>query len=292
MVEFGDRNVSSNIDDRDPREWKADKPKRTGLYVAGGFVAALATGAAGVAVTGVNTVLGFLGLSLEIPVPTLDEERELSLKDKAGILLRDTEVVWGEIFPINGKPYEEPTMVLYKDQAASQCGVVTGQQGPVYCAFDRKIYFDLEFINRLEAEWSARGDFPMAFIIAHEVGHHVQNLTGDMDRYFNAFGDPNAEPLNQLQVRLELQADCFAGVWTNRAEQKFEILSDGDLQEGIDAAFAFGDDTVQMRTRGVINEAAFTHGSGEQRARWFQKGFAAGDHTACDTWSVTPYDAL
>ncbi|MCI4661822.1 MAG: neutral zinc metallopeptidase [Neomegalonema sp.] len=292
MVDYGDRGPSSHIEDRDPREWEKTSPKRSGIGVIAGFLGALAIGVGGVMIGGVNQVLEFIGIERQIPIPELDDARALSLKDKAAILLGDTERVWGRAFAAQGKTYDPVTLVLYADQATGQCGVVTGRQGPVYCAFDRKIYLDLEFINTLEAEWQAKGDFPMAFIIAHETGHHVQNLNGEMDRYFNAFSDPNAEAVNQLQVRLELQADCYSGVWTHHAEAQFGILEDGDIEEAIAAAFAFGDDTLQMRTRGVINEAAFTHGSGEQRARWFQIGFKSGDLASCNTWDVQPFDKL
>lgn len=276
MVQLGGRRPSGNIEDRRP-----GGGRRSGLIVGLGFVSALAVGAASVAMTGVNTVLEWAGIERRLTIP---EPRRAELDQFAAVILGDTERVWSAEFAAEGRAYPPPTLVFYEGQTTSGCGVVTADFGPVYCSFDAHVLIDLSFFDAVAGVFGAEGDFPPAYILAHEVAHHVQALTGDLDRFYRKL-DAGAERANFLQVRLELQADCLAGVWTKKADQAFDLLDPGDLAEAIDAARIFGDDALQMQAQGAVNEAGFTHGAGEQRARWFMTGYETGARTACDTWT-------
>lgn len=286
MVDIGDRKKSQNVIDR-----RVDKSSGMSGWTMAGFgggaAAAAGAGALAWGLGGVEAFLCSMGLAT-CPVP---EDRKARLDEYAAVILADTETVWGEEFAERGETYRPAKMVLHDEQQSSICGVIPAGQGPAYCKFDETIYLDLRFFSDRVAGEGALGDFPPAFIIAHEIGHHVQNITGEYDeKFFGQLDDPEQDP-NQLSVRLELQADCYAGVWTKRADVKFGLLEPGDIDEGIKTASTFGDDAQQMRESGVINEAAFQHGTAEQRVKWFQQGFDQGARAACDTWSVD-YDAL
>lgn len=292
MVKLGDRKTSENVVDRRAAGAKGTKTRgRAGTYAALGFLAAFGGAVATVSINGVNWALDLVGLPRISLAPPLTESRGADLKEFASVILGDTERVWGAAFQEMGRTYRPATLVLYTDQGTSQCGAVTGALGPVYCIVEEAIYIDLEAFNEIAGEYGVEGDFPAVFVIAHEVAHHVQKLMGDVDRFYLSLDPPTSYPLNQAQVRFELQADCLAGVFTKRADDAFDLLESGDLDEGIQAALRQGDDTVQMKERGVISEASFTHGSGEQRARWFQEGFKTGEVASCDTWEMA-YDDL
>lgn len=216
----------------------------------------------------------------------------LSEADKAsgafvGVVLADTEDAWNGIFQAAGRRYEEPALVLFSDAIDFACGYAQSATGPFYCPADRKVYLDTSFFNEMASRLGASGDFAQAYVIAHEVGHHVQTLLGISQRVHQASRLQSEEQANRESVKLELQADCFAGVWANRTERAKQILEAGDIEEAMRAAAAVGDDRLQSRGRGYVVPESFTHGTSEQRARWFRRGLDTGDVNACDTFSAT-----
>ena len=202
-------------------------------------------------------------------------------------VLGDTEDVWTQLFQQQGLAYEEPALVLFSGEVESACGYASAASGPFYCPADSKLYIDLDFYNELSTKYGAPGDFAQAYVIAHEVGHHVQNLLGASSKVHQLQQRVSKEEGNDLSVRLELQADYYAGVWAHFAEQR-QILEAGDLEEGLRAASAVGDDRLQLQARGYVVPESFTHGSSEQRARWFRKGFQSGDMAGGDTFRAGP----
>jgi len=199
-------------------------------------------------------------------------------------VLGDTEKVWGDIFRQHGATYREPTMVIYRGSTKSGCGHASSQMGPFYCPADQKVYLDLGFFNELASKHNATGDFAQAYVLAHEIGHHIQNMEGTLSKVQQmkqqARGKAGA---NKLQVKVELQADCYAGVWAHHAEKRFHILEQGDIEEALRAASAIGDDTLQKEAQGYVVPDAFTHGSSEDRVKWFRKGIRSGDIASCNT---------
>ena len=200
------------------------------------------------------------------------------------MVLADTEETWGELFKRAGKTYSEPKLVLYSGATQSGCGVGQAAMGPFYCPLDRKLYIDLSFYRDLQTRFKAPGDFAQAYVIAHEIGHHVQNLLGIAEEVRRVQSRAGERQGNQLQVRMELQADCFAGIWAAQANRNKRLLEPGDIEEGLRAAAAVGDDRIQMASRGYVSPESFTHGSSEQRMRWFRRGLETGDLKACDTF--------
>ena len=202
-----------------------------------------------------------------------DENRQF-----VGAVMKTTEDIWGEILPQQARVrYQQPKLVLFSGQTPSACGYGEAAMGPFYCPGDQKLYLDFDFFKELQTEFRADGDFARAYVIAHEVGHHVQNLLGTMAKVQRAGQN------NRLSVALELQADCFAGVWANHAERK-GLVEAGDAEEAIRAASAVGDDTIQRRTQGVVMPDSFTHGSSQQRMQWFAKGMQSGDMRQCEAF--------
>jgi len=221
------------------------------------------------------------------PAGTSREARppeENRLADFVSVVLADTEDTWKELFRRSGETYREPTLVLFSDAAESACGFADSAVGPFYCPKDRKIYIDLGFYRDLKERFRAPGDFAQAYVIAHEVGHHVQNLLGISEKVQNARARLNGAEGNRLSVRLELQADCLAGVWAHHANRARNILETGDVEEALGAASAIGDDRLQKQTRGFVVPDTFTHGTSEQRVRWFQAGIESGDMNRCNTF--------
>ena len=215
--------------------------------------------------------------------PTNPQEDEL--KQFSATVLASTEDVWADIFRQQGRTYSKPTLVLFTDAVRSACGEAGAAVGPFYCPGDQKLYLDLSFFNDLQTRFRAPGDFAQAYVIAHEVGHHVQNLLGTMDKVDSLRGRISEAEANELSVRLELQADFLAGVWAHYAQQK-GILEPGDIEEALGAASAVGDDRLQREGQGVVIPDSFTHGTSEQRARWFRKGLETGDLRQGDTFNV------
>ena len=200
------------------------------------------------------------------------------LRQFVAVVLADTEDVWGSLLPraVN-RPYEQPKLVLFSAQVESACGFASAARGPFYCPGDRKVYLDLAFFDEMKRKFGAPGDFAMAYVVAHEVGHHIQNLLGLSDQVHAARGRVSQEEYNALSVRLELQADYLAGCWAHHAQRSKNILEKGDLEEALNAANAIGDDTLQRRAQGYVVPDSFTHGSSAQRVRWFKRGFESGD---------------
>ena len=214
--------------------------------------------------------------------PTAEEQELFEL---VTVTLADTEEVWQEIFREKGATYVEPNMVVFTDAVQSACGNAGSATGPFYCPADQKIYIDLSFYNQLK-QLEAPGDFAMAYVVAHEVGHHVQNLLGISEQVQSQRRVLSEEEYNQLSVRLELQADFFAGLWAHHAQDKFNILQEGDIEEALNAANAIGDDRLQKRSQGYVVPDAFTHGTSAQRVRWFRKGFESGKLEEGDTFNA------
>lgn len=207
------------------------------------------------------------------------------------VVLADTEDVWSQQFQQVGKRYEDPTLVMFRGTVQSACGFQQAATGPFYCPLDQKVYIDLSFFDEMQEGLGAGGDFAQAYVIAHEVGHHVQNMLGISEEVHRKRTRVGKEEANELSVRQELQADFLAGVWAHHAQQNWNILEEGDIEEAMNAATAIGDDRLQMQSRGVVVPESFTHGSSEQRARWFYKGLKTGDMDQGDTFSI-PYDQL
>ena len=204
----------------------------------------------------------------------------------SSVVLAETEKVWSEIFAQNGQQYPAPVMVIYTDQTETACGRGSAAAGPFYCPGDRKVYLDTRFFNELKSRFGAPGDFAAAYVIAHEVGHHVQTITGVADQVREAQSRASQSAANGLQVMMELQADCYAGLWAHKAERASGILDEGDIEEALQAAAAIGDDTLQRNAGRRVSKESFTHGSSEQRVRWFMQGFQTGDVNSCDTFSA------
>jgi predicted metalloprotease len=199
-------------------------------------------------------------------------------------VLGDTEDTWSAIFAQSGQQYPAPLLALFSQGINTACGSATSAAGPFYCPGDRKIYIDLAFFRQLETEFAAQGDFAKAYVIAHEVGHHVQTVLGTSDKVRAAQQRASEADANALQVRMELQADCYAGIWANHADTARQLLEAGDIDEALAAASAVGDDTIQRRVQGHVNQESFTHGSGAQRQEWFRRGYASGRVDACNTF--------
>lgn len=226
---------------------------------------------------------GSMPQSGELYQPTATEQERA---DFASVVLADTEDTWNEIFRRSGQRYQEPTLVLFSGAVRSACGMAGSAVGPFYCPPDRNVYIDLSFFDELSSRFGAPGDFAQAYVVAHEVGHHVQTLLGISDQVRAVQQRASRKEANAIQVRMELQADCFAGVWANNAHRARQILEKGDVEEGLKAASAIGDDRIQKQTQGYVVPDAFTHGSSEQRVRWFRRGLESGNPNDCDTFDA------
>ena len=211
-----------------------------------------------------------------------DDERASFVK----VVLADTEDVWTEIFKQNGQQYTEPTLVLYRDAVASACGNASAASGPFYCPNDSKLYIDLSFFEEMQDKLKAPGDFAMAYVVAHEVGHHIQKLNGTEQKIQRLRSQADEKEANRYSVMLELQADFLAGVWARYADRTKHVVEAGDIEEAIRAANAVGDDRLQSRSRGYVVPDSFTHGTSEQRVRWFRRGYETGDLNQGDTFNA------
>jgi len=215
------------------------------------------------------------------------------LRQFVGVVLADTEDVWGALMPKElGRSYEQPKLVLFSGQVQSACGFASAASGPFYCPGDNNLYLDLAFFDEMKRKFGAPGDFAMAYVVAHEVGHHVQNQLGLSDQVHQARERVSESEYNALSVRLELQADYLAGVWAHHAQRTKDILEKGDVEEALNAANAIGDDTLQKRARGHVVPDSFTHGSSAQRVRWFRRGFETGDVKGMKALFELPYERL
>lgn len=217
--------------------------------------------------------------------PYVETAEENELEEFVSVVLHDTEVVWEEVLAEEGVEYREPTLVLFSESVQSACGMAGSAMGPFYCSADEKVYIDLSFYQELRDRFKAPGDFAMAYVIAHEVGHHVQNILGITDQVHELRNKVSQEEYNRYSVRLELQADYLAGVFAHHAKEA-GLLEEGDLEEALRAANAIGDDTLQKQTQGYVVPDSFTHGTSEQRQRWFYKGFKTGNLEEWDTFNT------
>jgi len=202
------------------------------------------------------------------------------------VVLKDTETVWGKIFNESGAEYRQPKLVLFRDQVESACGFASSASGPFYCPGDEKVYIDLSFCDQLKTKFGAYGDFAVAYVIAHEIGHHVQNQLGILRKVDSQRSKSSQKKANQLTVRLELQADFLSGMWAHYAQQMLNTVEAGDVEEAMNAAAAVGDDNLQMKYQGRIVPDAFTHGTSAQRKEWFLKGWTTGDLDKGDTFTA------
>jgi predicted metalloprotease len=216
--------------------------------------------------------------------PTTSTTRNDQTTQFVATILAETEDVWGGIFEANGKRYPEPILVLFEDQVSSACGFASAASGPFYCPGDRKLYLDVTFFDELARRFKAAGDFAQAYVVAHEVGHHVQNLIGVLPEFNRQRRTMSQAETNAMSVRVELQADCFAGIWGHYTAQK-GLLETGDLEEALNAATQIGDDAIQRRTQGYVVPESFNHGSSAQRREWFTRGFQSGRLSDCDTFN-------
>jgi hypothetical protein len=218
------------------------------------------------------------------PAPDIEGQRES--RDFVAVVLADTEDVWKDLFRQMGRQYEEPRLVLFSGAVQSACGNASAAMGPFYCPLDHKVYLDLSFFDELRTRFRAPGNFAQAYVVAHEIGHHVQNQLGTMKKMEDLKARLGPRSANELSVRLELQADFLAGVWAHHAQRLKNIIEPGDIDAALQAATAIGDDRLQRQSQGYVVPDSFTHGTSEQRARWFRKGFETGDISAGDTFNT------
>ena len=280
-----DQQRSSNIEDR--------RGMSVGRGVAGG----------GIGVVVIALVAMFLGVDPSMilnsglvsgpgeqapqqQVATRAPSREDKMADFVAAVLGSTEETWSEIFTRGGRTYRKPVLVLFTGAVQSACGHAQAAMGPFYCPPDQKLYIDLAFYRDLQDRFRAPGDFAQAYVIAHEVGHHVQNLLGIAEKVQGARQRAGERQANELSVRMELQADCLAGIWAAHANRSKRILEPGDIDEGLNAAAAVGDDRIQQAGSGRVVPESFTHGSARQRTQWFRRGLESGDLKACDTFAA------
>jgi uncharacterized protein len=214
--------------------------------------------------------------------PTAQEQEQAEF---VSVVLADTEDTWSAIFRQAGREYQKPNLVLFTNSVNSACGLASAAMGPFYCPMDRKVYIDLAFFDDLKRRHGAPGDFARAYVIAHEVGHHVQHLLGTSTKVRNAQQGRSPEAANELSVKLELQADCYAGLWGNHADRSRQMLEPGDIEEALNAASAIGDDRLQKESQGYVVPESFTHGTSQQRVFWFKEGMEKGALQACDTFN-------
>ncbi len=274
------RRQSTNVDDR--------------RGMSGGQIA-VGGGVIGVIALLLNFLLGGEIDPSQIQLPG-GQGRELSAQEQAAddqraefvkVVLAETENVWNKLFQQTGKRYQEPTLVLFRDAVQSGCGSASSQSGPFYCPADQKLYIDLSFYEELQNKFNAPGDFAMAYVVAHEVGHHVQTLLGISQQIGRLRGQVSKEEYNQYSVRMELQADFLAGVWAHHTQRMENILDPDDIAEALNAANAIGDDRLQRQSQGYVVPESFTHGTSAQRMYWFKKGWETGDLNQGDTFSAT-----
>ena len=296
---------SSNVEDR--RNQKS--PRLGGLGGLGGgsgsmlrflplafrFLGFKGTAILGVAIVGYGLVSGNLGNMLGFQqstnitqssnTPIKQTAAEKEMVDFVSVVLADTEETWNTLFRQKGKTYKEPKLVLFRGAVKSACGMAESATGPFYCPGDQQVYIDLTFFSQLKNQFKAPGDFAQAYVIAHEIGHHLQTLLGISSQVQKARRGLSKTEGNKLSVRQELQADCLAGVWANNANKNRQLLERGDIEEGLRAATAIGDDTLQKQSRGYVTPDSFTHGSASQRVKWFKIGLTSGDMDDCDTFN-------
>jgi len=293
-MRLDDERESRNVDDRRSRSGRGGRglPSMGTMMMIWPLIRPLLRTKIGWAIIAIGAFAWFSGynpLALigiggngSAPVDKVKDEQQAKFIKK---VLASTEDVWREILPQYGMQYKEPVMVLYRGSTRSGCGYASAQMGPFYCPADQKVYLDLGFFDELARQHNAPGDFAQAYVLAHEIGHHIQNMQGTLSkvqRLKQQWG--GGSRANALQVRVELQADCYAGVWANHAQKRFNILEPGDVEEALRAASSIGDDVLQKKSQGYVRPDAFTHGSARQRVEWFRRGLYSGDLRECNTF--------
>ena len=276
-MRWQDMKRSTNVQDRRGMRMAGGMPIKGGF----GLIAVIVIAA----LLGVNPLSFLGGGDPGAPVESAPPGED-PMRDFVSRILGSTEETWGTVFASSGRTYREPSMVIFSDLTNSACGTGQSAMGPFYCPLDQSVYIDLSFYNDLRQRLGAPGDFAQAYVIAHEVGHHVQNLLGTMEQVQSMRSRQGEAEANATSVRVELQADCYAGVWANRAERAKPMLEAGDVEEALNAASAIGDDRLQRRTQGAAVPESFTHGTSAQRVRWFRKGLDTGDPAGCDTFNA------
>jgi len=270
------RRGSDNVEDR--------RGMSTGTKVVGGGVGTLVIVLIVLLLGGdPSSILDQTSQTTSGPIEATEEENQMA--QFVSVVLADTEEIWTQIFAQSGSTYRKPTLVLFRDQVQSACGYATAASGPFYCPGDEKVYIDLSFCDDLQAKYGAYGDFAIAYVIAHEIGHHVQNQMGILEEVTKARAQVSEVRGNQLTVRLELQADFLAGVWAHYADKMLGSIEAGDIEEALRAASAIGDDVLQKKYQGRVVPDAFTHGSAAQRSSWLRKGWETGDMSQGDTFN-------
>lgn len=283
-MRWKDGRRSSNIEDR--------RGKRVPRGVKGGGIGIILLALVGmyfgidpslILNMGENMQTAPVGSQTRTVPPSAQEQQEA---DFVSVVLADTEDVWTGVFNEGGGTYQKPTLVLFSGAVQSACGFAQAAMGPFYCPGDQKVYIDLAFYQDLKNQLHAPGDFAQAYVVAHEIGHHVQKLLGISDKVHAMRSELSEKEYNKVSVRLELQADCFAGIWANRAHKMRQIIEPGDIEEALTAASQIGDDRLQKQSRGYVTPDSFTHGSSAQRMRWFKQGFSTGDIGTCNTFNA------
>jgi len=291
------------IERRNPMRWRGERQSdnvedRRGISISRG---AKVGGISGLGLVALVVVGMFLGIDPTVILQQVGQNATSSsvtaergarpaanddMRNFVAVVLAETEDVWNDAFQKAGRTYEEPKLVLFSGAVESACGMAESAVGPFYCPADHKVYLDLVFFDELHSRFGASGDFAQAYVIAHEVGHHVQTLLGITRKVTELQSKSGTRDRNKLSVMMELQADCLAGMWAHQAQKKRNILEAGDIEEGLNAASAVGDDRIQKRTRGYVVPDGFTHGSSEQRVGWFKRGLEQGSFQACNTFNA------
>ena len=291
-MKWKDRKQSSNVDDRRSQSGNSSAgPSLGSVLFLWPMIKPLLRSKLGLMIVGIGAVAYFGGF-ISLPgtsgggsTQIVNEEADDELAAFIRTVHADTDAVWSDFYAQAGAQYPSPTLVLYRGGTRSGCGPAQSGMGPFYCPTDQKIYVDLIFFDELKRRHGAGGDFAQAYVLAHEVGHHIQNLEGTLDQVQRAKQSVAGKgKKNALQVRVELQADCYAGLWAYHAQKKFNILEEGDLEEALVAASAIGDDKLQKQAQGFSIPHTFTHGSSKQRVEWFSRGFRNGNLADCDTF--------
>lgn len=271
---------SDNVEDRRGLSPKAVAGGGAGFFVMALIVMLLGGDPTSLLMEGVER-----SFSPQSAPSTMTEAEQNELADFVAATLGNTEDIWDKIFSAEGETYEHPPLVLFTGMVQSACGMAQSASGPFYCPNDRKIYIDLEFYRELRGQLNAPGDFAQAYVIAHEVGHHVQNMLGVLDQTNAAKARAGRKEANKISVKTELQADCLAGIWAYHAQSQYDLIEAGDIDEALNAASQIGDDRLQKQSQGYVVPDSFTHGRSDQRVAWFKKGFETGQIDACDTFS-------
>ncbi len=288
-MDLRDFKESSNVEDRrSSRGGFGGAINMRSLFMLAPLIRMLLRTKYGWAIIAIGAFLYFSGVN---PLSSAGGSSSVSANDDKEAkfikkVLTTTEEIWSQILPKYGIRYQKPKLVLYRGHTTSGCGFASAQMGPFYCPADQKVYLDLGFFDELARRHNSPGDFAQAYVLAHEIGHHIQNLQGTLQKVQQIqqrFG--NSPKSNALQVRVELQADCYSGVWAHYAQRALKVVEPGDIEEALRAASAIGDDTLQKQTQGYVVPDSFTHGSSRQRVEWFKRGFLSGDLRSCNTFN-------